>query len=50
MNGVELSLVTEYLVQYIKPHGTILYHATITFLGLFFVTFIIKETQGLSDK
>jgi hypothetical protein len=50
MNGVELSIVTEYLIEYIRPHGTILYHAIITFLGLFFVTFVIKETQGLTDK
>jgi len=50
MNGVELSLATEYMIEYMKPEGTFLFYSIIAFLGLFFVIYVLKETQGLTDK
>ena len=50
MNGVELSLVTEYMMEYMKLEGTFLFYCIITFAGLFFFIFVVKETSHLTDK
>lgn len=38
------------MIKYLKPEGTFLWHCLITFSGLFFFIFVVKETTGLSDK
>ena len=48
--GIELSIVTEYMIEYIKPEGTFLFYSCICFLGIFWFVYVVKETQGLSDK
>ena len=50
LNGVELALVSEYMIEYMRPEGTFLFYASITFIGLFFFMYLVKETSGLSDK
>ena len=50
INGIELSLVTEYMVEYLGPAGNFLFYAIATFLGAFFYIFILKETSHLTDK
>ena len=49
MNGVELSLVTEYVVEYLRPEGFFWLQSSITFLGVIFIHKYIIETMGLSD-
>eukprot|EP00356_Strombidium_inclinatum_P010695 CAMPEP_0170485480 /NCGR_PEP_ID=MMETSP0208-20121228/4748_1 /TAXON_ID=197538 /ORGANISM="Strombidium inclinatum, Strain S3" /LENGTH=168 /DNA_ID=CAMNT_0010759157 /DNA_START=1185 /DNA_END=1691 /DNA_ORIENTATION=+ len=50
LNGVELSLATEYMVNAFNPEGDILFHCLVTFAGIFFVYFVVKETTGLTDR
>ena len=50
MNGVELSLVTEYMIEYLKPMGLFLWYCATNFLGTFYMIFIVKETANLTDK
>lgn len=50
LNGIEISLVTEYMVKSFKPEGVFIFHAVISILGFFFIVFFMKETQGLNDK
>ena len=49
-NGVWVSVITEYMIEYMKPEGTFLFYSIITFFGIFFFVFVVKETRGLSDK
>lgn len=49
-NGIELSLVTEYMVKYLGPSGNFLFYSCVSFVGAFFYIFILKETSHLSDK
>ena len=44
LNGIEISLVTEYMVQNIKPEGIFILHAVISIFGFFFIVFFVKET------
>jgi hypothetical protein len=44
MNGVELALVTEYMIEYMGLSLMFTYYACVTFFGAFFVYFYIKET------
>ena len=48
--GIELSIVSEYMIEYMKPEGTFLFYSFICFLGIFWFVFVVKETQGLSDR
>jgi hypothetical protein len=50
MNGIEISLCTEYMMYYLKPFGTFLFFATVTFVGGIFMVIFVKETKGLNDK
>ena len=50
LNGIYISLCTEYFIEYLRPEGTFLMFATITTLGGVFMAMFVKETQGLSDK
>ena len=50
LNGVELSLVTEYMLESWRPQGMFLFYSVITFTGVFFIILGIKETSGLTDK
>lgn len=50
INGIELSLVTEYMLEYFKPEGTFLFYGIVSFLGIFWFIYVIKETKGLTDK
>ena len=49
-NNIELSIVTEYMIEYLKTDGTFLFYTTISFFGIFFYIFVLKETKGLSDS
>ena len=50
VNGIIISLDTEFLVKVLGPAGLCFYYATITFLGMFFVISVVKETSGLTDR
>ena len=50
LNGIELSLTTEYMLHYLKPSGTFLFYGIVCTLGIFWFVCVIKETKGLSDK
>lgn len=49
-NGVELSLVTEYMVKHWGTQGLFLYHSLITFTGIFWFKYVVRETMDLTDK
>ena len=49
LGGIEISLVSEYMMKYLKPEGTFLVFSGITFLSIFFYGFVVKETKGLTD-
>ena len=49
-NGVELSLVTEYMIKGWKTEGTFLFYSLFTFSGVFWFYYVVKETMGLTDK
>uniref|UniRef100_A0A7S3CSS7 Uncharacterized protein n=1 Tax=Strombidium rassoulzadegani TaxID=1082188 RepID=A0A7S3CSS7_9SPIT len=50
LNGVEFTLATEYFIKFLTLEGTFLLHASITLTGVFFMIFVVKETEGLSDR
>ena len=50
LNGLEISLCSEYMMRYMGLSGMFLYYAIITSLGVLFLNRFIKETRGLSDK
>ena len=50
LNGIEVSLVSEWMFKYMTPAGTFLFYFTITFTGFFLMIKYVKETRGLSDK
>ena len=50
LNGVEIGLSTEYLIEIMAPSGTFLMFAVITLLGGVFMHLFVKETQGLTDR
>jgi hypothetical protein len=50
LNGVELSLISEYMIEYLGTDGTFLFYSGMNFIGFLYVFFCIKETSGLSDK
>ena len=49
-NGVELSLVSEYMIKFLGADGTFFLYSIINFLGFIFIYFVVKETNGLTDK
>lgn len=49
-NGIEISMISEYMLKYMKAWGMFLYYAIMTTIGFFFMKFVIKETAGLTDK
>jgi MFS family permease len=49
LNGVEIGLTTEYMIEYFKPEGTFLLFAIITLLGAIFMQTVVIETRGLID-
>ena len=49
-NGVELSLVTEYMIKGWKTQGTFLFYSLFTLSGVFWFYYVVKETKGLTDK
>ena len=50
LNGVEISIVTEYMVQYMGPSGMFIFYAFMNLLGFVFVYFYMRKTNGLTDK
>ena len=50
LSQIEISLVSELMVQYLKPEGTFLFYAIITISGFFFIFYRVRETFGLNDK
>ena len=49
LNGVEVSVATEYMLNSWLPQGTFLFYGIITLIGFFTVFLFVKETKGLSD-
>lgn len=49
-NGILLSVDTEYLIKYMGPDGMFLVYAGATFGATLFYIFVLKETQGLTDR
>ncbi len=37
INGVEISLCSEYMIKYLQPQGTFLFFSVITLLGAIFI-------------
>lgn len=50
MNGVEISLVTEYMIKSMGTDGTFLFYSIVNFIGGVFMFFFIKETFYLTDR
>jgi hypothetical protein len=50
LNGMEISLISEYLIEYLGASGTFLFFSGMNFIGFIFVFFFVKDTTGLSDK
>jgi hypothetical protein len=50
LGNTEIAVFTEYQIQAFGPAGTFLFYASITFVGLFFYIFVLKESKGLTDK
>lgn len=50
MNGVEISLVSEWMVNHLQPYGLILFYCIFQIFALFFTLKYMKETKGLTDK
>ena len=50
MNGVEMSLVTEFMIDSWGPAGTFFFYGLLNFAGFFFIFFLVRETHGLTDK
>ena len=50
MNGVEISLVSEYMIEYFNPEGFFLFFGLVSFCGYLFIISCMKETEGLTDK
>jgi hypothetical protein len=50
IGGMEVAIVTEFMVKWWKAEGTFLFLSLITFVGSTFFIFIVKETSGLTDK
>ena len=48
-NGIEVSLVSEWMFNQLRPDGTFVYYGCITLAGFFFIQFFLKETKGLTD-
>jgi SP family arabinose:H+ symporter-like MFS transporter len=49
-NAIILSWTTEYMMQGWGAQGMFYFFAVINFIGYFFVSICMKETNGLSDK
>mmetsp|Transcript_18127 Transcript_18127/g.30966 ORF Transcript_18127/g.30966 Transcript_18127/m.30966 type:complete len:203 (+) Transcript_18127:1058-1666(+) len=50
LNGVEISIVTEYLFNGLGLGGTFIFYGLISFAGIFFFIWNLKETDGLTDR
>ena len=50
LNGVEMALTTEFMVDSWGPAGTFFFYGLINFAGFFFIMAFVKETHGLTDK
>jgi hypothetical protein len=48
-NAIEIAFTTEWLIEKVTPSGVFLVYTVISFLGLIFMWFYIRETQGLAD-
>ena len=48
-NLIILSMTTEYLIAYLKPHGTFFLFGGITLTGGICIWLLAKETKGLTD-
>ena len=43
-------MISEPMLEYMRPEGTFFFHCVCTFLGLIFMYIYLKETDGLTDK
>lgn len=50
MNGVEISLVTEYMIKFLGTDGTFFFYSAINFLGGIFMFCFLRETFHLTDR
>ena len=49
-NGIEVAVLTEYMLEYLTPEGTFLYYSLISLAGYVFYLGCLKETAGLTDR
>ena len=50
MNGVEISLMSEWMFKHMHPSGTFLFYAIVSSLGFLFMKAFVRETSGLTDR
>jgi len=50
MNGVEISVATEYMIKSLGTDGTFFFYSITNFIGALFMFFFIKETSHLTDR
>ena len=48
-NGIEVSLISEWMFNKLRPDGTFVYYGCITLVGFFLIQHFLKETKGLTD-
>lgn len=48
--SMAVSVLTEYMFEYLRPQGTFIVFALLTALGVPFMNFCVKETDGLSER
>jgi SP family facilitated glucose transporter-like MFS transporter 1 len=50
INLFVISMLTEYIVAWLKPHGTFFFFGIMTYIGGLYIFYFVKETKGLTDK
>lgn len=49
-NGIEISMVTEYMVRYLTVPGVFAFYGSMCTIAFLVIHIWFKETSGLSDK
>ena len=50
IGGVEISLVSEWMIDTLKPTGLILFYSIFNVFACLMVIIFMRETKGLTDK
>ena len=50
VNGIFISLVSEYMLRDLGADGTFMYYSIVTMVGAIIMFKYMKETEGLTDK